>query len=195
MGDRGTPRLTSLQVISILLTAFSGLDNPGAIKNGGIRLPRSRSLWLISLPPQREPRCAAVGSPLTPRSPVLTFLRCVPRTEVNPNMFFACFSAPPCLRVKKASPQLDAIPTRTEQSASRYVPNMPTSISPLFNHFQIRKAEIARLPCYTGSVGAVSCTVHRRAPPYAPAPPSASVQPVCVTKVCAITASHRKRML
>src|ERR1017187_8553307 len=36
---------------------------------------------------------------------------------------------------------------------------MPTSISPLFNHFQIRKAEIASVPCYTGSVGAVSCTV------------------------------------
>jgi hypothetical protein len=62
---------------------------------------RRRSLWLISLPPQREPRCEAVGSPLTPRSQVLTFLRCVPRTEANPNMFSACFSARPCLRVKK----------------------------------------------------------------------------------------------
>src|ERR1017187_7868824 len=65
---------------------------------------RSRSLWLISLPPQREPRCEAVGSPLTPRSQVLTFLHCVPRTEANPNMFSACFSAPPCLRVKKHPP-------------------------------------------------------------------------------------------
>jgi hypothetical protein len=25
-----------------------------------------------------------------------------------------------------------------------------TSISPIFNHFQIRKAEIGRTPCYTG---------------------------------------------
>src|ERR1017187_232169 len=81
---------------------------------------RSRSLWLISLPPQREPRCEAVGSPLTPRSQVLTFLRCVPRTEANPNMFSACFSAPPCLRVKK-HPPTRCIPARTEPSASRYV--------------------------------------------------------------------------
>src|ERR1039458_6954891 len=83
-------------------------------------------------------------------------------------MFSACFSAPACLRVKKHPPPLDAIPTRTEQSASRYVQNMSTSISPLFNHFQIRKAEIARLPCYTGSVGAGSCTIHWRAPPRPP---------------------------
>jgi hypothetical protein len=94
----------------------------------------------------------------------------------------------------RSIPPLDAIPTRTEQSASRYVQNMPTSISSLFNNFQIRNAEIVRLLCYTGSVGAVSCTIHRRAPPHAPAPPSASVQPVCVTKVCAVTASRRKRM-
>ena len=31
-------------------------------------------------------------------------LPCVPRTEANPNMFSACFSAPPCLRVKKHPP-------------------------------------------------------------------------------------------
>src|ERR1035437_9642477 len=90
--------------LSCGVTAFSGLDNHGSIKNGGSWLPRSRSLWLISLLPQREPRCEAVGSPLTPRSQVLTFLRCVPRTEANPNMFSACFSAPPCLRVKKHPP-------------------------------------------------------------------------------------------
>jgi hypothetical protein len=28
-------------------------------------------------------------------------------------------------------------------------PQTLTSISSLFNHFQIRKAEIAKLPCYT----------------------------------------------
>src|ERR1035438_117613 len=34
--------------------------------------------------------------------------------------------------------------------AISYSPNMPNLIFPLFNHFQIRKAEIAWLPCYTG---------------------------------------------
>ena len=63
---------------------------------------RSRSLWLISLPPQREPRCEAVRSPLSPRSQVLTFLHSLASTETNPEkMFSACFSAPPRLRVKQ----------------------------------------------------------------------------------------------
>ena len=63
---------------------------------------RSRSLWLISLPPQREPRCEAVRSPLSPRSQVLTFLRSLASSEANPEkMFSACFSAPPRLRVKQ----------------------------------------------------------------------------------------------
>src|ERR1017187_4294203 len=57
---------------------------------------------LVSLPPQREPRCEAVRSPLCPRSQVLTFLRSLASTETNPEkMFSACFSAPPRLRVKQ----------------------------------------------------------------------------------------------
>src|ERR1022692_2486627 len=61
-----------------------------------------RRAALVSLPPQREPRCEAVRSPLSPRSQVLTFLRSLASTEANPEkMFSACFSAPPRLRVKQ----------------------------------------------------------------------------------------------
>src|ERR1035441_229517 len=57
---------------------------------------------LVSLPPQREPRCEAVRSPLSPRSQVLTFLRSLASAEANPEkMFSPCFSAPPRLRVKQ----------------------------------------------------------------------------------------------
>src|ERR1035441_1455575 len=57
---------------------------------------------LVSLPPQREPRCEAVRSPLSPRSQVLTFLRSLASSEANPEKWFsACFSAPPRLRVKQ----------------------------------------------------------------------------------------------
>ena len=57
---------------------------------------------LVSLPPQRQPRCEAVRSPLSPRSQVLTFLRSLASSEANPEkMFSACFSAPPRLRVKQ----------------------------------------------------------------------------------------------
>src|ERR1035441_579005 len=65
-------------------------------------LPASPRAALVSLPPQREPRCEAVRSPLSPRSQVLTFLRTLASPEANPEkMFSACFSAPPRLRVRQ----------------------------------------------------------------------------------------------
>ena len=36
-----------------------------------------------------------------------------------------------------------------QPSSNPHSPQTPTSISSLFKHFQIRKAEIPSLPCYT----------------------------------------------
>src|ERR1035438_3390874 len=78
---------------------------------------------LVSLPPQREPRCEAVRSPLSPRSQVLTFLRSLASSEANPEkMFSACFSASPRLRVKQhLSNSTRSRPRRNSRRAQREV--------------------------------------------------------------------------
>src|ERR1022692_4635268 len=78
---------------------------------------------LVSLPPQREPRCEAVRSPLSPRSQVLTFLRSLASSEANPEkMFSPCFSAPPRLRVKQhLSNSTRSQPRRNSRRAEREV--------------------------------------------------------------------------
>src|ERR1035437_7529176 len=86
-------------------------------------LPASPRAALVSLPPQREPRCEAVRSPLSPRSQVLTFLRSLASSEANPEkMFSACFSAPPRLRVKQhLSNSTRSRPGRNSRRAEREV--------------------------------------------------------------------------
>src|ERR1017187_3272374 len=71
----------------------------------------------------REPRCKAVRSPLSPRSQVLTFLRSLASPEANPEkMFSACFSAPPRLRVKQhLSNSTRSRPRRNSRRAEREV--------------------------------------------------------------------------
>src|ERR1022692_4428739 len=78
------------------------LPSPCQHRNAPDQLRYPPHAALVSLPPQREPRCEAVRSPLSPRSQVLTFLRSLSSPEANPEkMFSACFSAPPRLRVKQ----------------------------------------------------------------------------------------------
>src|ERR1017187_433518 len=78
------------------------LPSPCQHRNAPDQLRYPPRAALVRLPPQREPRCEALRSPLSPRSQVLTFLRSLASTETNPEkMFSACFSAPPRLRVKQ----------------------------------------------------------------------------------------------
>src|ERR1039458_5843953 len=78
------------------------LPSPCQHRNAPDQLRYPPRAALVSLPPQREPRCEAVRSPLSPRSQVLTFLHSPASSEANPEkMFSACFSAPPRLRVKQ----------------------------------------------------------------------------------------------
>jgi hypothetical protein len=77
---------------------------------------------LVSLPPQRQPRCEAVRSPLSPRSQVLTFLRSLASTEANlEKMILRVFLRASASPRQAASLELHAIPTQTEQSPSRLV--------------------------------------------------------------------------
>src|ERR1039458_8179924 len=99
------------------------LPSPCQHRNAPDQLRYPPRAALVSLPPQREPRCEAVRSPLSPRSQVLTFLRSLASTEANPEkMFSARFSAPPRLRVKQhLSNSTRSRPRRNSRRAERDV--------------------------------------------------------------------------
>src|ERR1017187_6041060 len=77
------------------------LPSPCQHRNAPDQLRYPPRAALVSLPPQREPRCEAVRSPLSPRSQVLTFLRSLASSEANPERCSPRVS--PRLRVSASS--------------------------------------------------------------------------------------------
>src|ERR1039458_4381807 len=143
------------------------LPSPCQHRNAPDQLRYPPHAALVSLPPQREPRCEAVRSPLSPRSQVLTFLRSLASTETNPEkMFSACFSAPPRLRVKqhlsnstRSRPRRNsrrlALSGRLRTAVARRIGKawsanrqLQTFFPLHFNYLQIRKSEFLPPRCY-----------------------------------------------